>query len=29
MKYLTVDNEEKINKKRTGGFGSTNKKEEK
>ena len=26
MKYLTVDNEEKIETKRTGGFGSTNKK---
>ena len=26
MKYLTVDNEEKIMTKRTGGFGSTNKK---
>ena len=29
MKYLTVDNEEKIDKKRKGGIGSTNKKEEK
>ncbi len=29
MKYLTVDDEEKINKKRRGGIGSTNKKEEK
>ena len=27
MKYLTIDNEEKIDKKRTGGMGSTNKKE--
>lgn len=26
-KFLTVDDEEKIDKKRTGGFGSTNKKE--
>ena len=29
MKYLVVDNEEKIDKKRVGGIGSTNKKEEK
>lgn len=29
MKYLTVDEEEKIDKKRTGGIGSTNKKEKK
>lgn len=29
MKYLTVDDEEKIDKKRTGGMGSTNKKEKK
>ena len=29
MKYLTVDNEEKVEKKRKGGIGSTNKKEEK
>ena len=28
MKYLTVDNEEKITKKRKGGIGSTDKKEE-
>lgn len=28
MKYLTVDNEEKINIKRLGGIGSTSKKEE-
>ena len=28
MKYLTVDDEEKIDKKRIGGIGSTNKKEE-
>ena len=27
IKYLTVDDEEKINNKRTGGIGSTNKKE--
>ena len=27
MKYLTIDNEEKIDKKRTGGMGYTNKKE--
>lgn len=27
MKYLTIDDEEKIDKKRTGGIGSTNKKE--
>ena len=27
IKYLTVDNEEKIDKKRKGGIGSTNKKE--
>ena len=29
MKYLTVDDEEKIDKKRKGGIGSTDKKEEK
>ena len=29
MKYLTVDNEEKIDKKRKGGIGSTNKEERK
>ena len=29
MKYLIVDDEEKVDKKRKGGFGSTNKKEEK
>ncbi len=29
MKYLTVDEEEKIDNKRKGGIGSTNKKEEK
>jgi len=29
MKYLTVDDEEKIDRKRKGGIGSTNKKEEK
>lgn len=27
MKYLTIDEEEKVNNKRTGGIGSTNKKE--
>ena len=26
MEFLTVDNEEEITAKRTGGFGSTNKK---
>ena len=29
MKYLIVDDEEKVDKKRKGGIGSTNKKEEK